>query len=95
MADTKYRFRLPNGEEYESTKTPAAIRKAYPDAMITHRVTVLDNGEAEMHVYGGAQQQTSEPEAVPEDAPIEQIEAHQGDENAKAAPKTAKVTKGR
>ncbi len=91
MADTKYRFRLPNGEEYESTMTPAAIRKAHPEAVITHRVTVLDNGESERHVYGGAQQQTSEPEAVPEDAAVDQIPASQRDESVKVAPKATKV----
>ncbi len=89
MADTKYRFRLPNGEEYESTMTPAAIRKAHPEAVITHRVTVLDNGEAEMHVYGG--QQTSEPDVVSEDAVVDSVPVKSAGD-VKVAPKD---TRGR
>lgn len=34
----RYRFRLPDGQTYESTNTPAQIRKAHPGAVITHRI---------------------------------------------------------
>lgn len=35
---SRYRFRLADGQVFESTNTPAQIHKAHPSAVITHTV---------------------------------------------------------
>lgn len=47
----RYRFRLADGQTHETTMSVAALRRAYPDAVITHRVEELPNGEAALQPY--------------------------------------------
>lgn len=61
----KHRFRLPDGQTFESDRGPAAIRRAYPDAVITHRVEDDGFGQAILVPYEG--KASAEPAATEEE----------------------------
>lgn len=67
----RYRFRLPTGEVYEG-ESKAAIRRAHPQAVITHKIVMDELGQ------GAAVPYLDELEAQPEDVT----------ESADAAPAT-------
>ena len=41
----RYRFTVPDGQTHESDAGLAAIRKAHPDAQITHRILLDGDGK--------------------------------------------------
>lgn len=47
MPDYRYQFRLPDGQEFQGGpgKTPAAIKKVHPEAVITNRVEIGEGRE--------------------------------------------------
>lgn len=51
----RYRYRLPDGQVYETQQTPAAIRKQHPDAVIVGRVVMDALGQGVVVPYLGAQ----------------------------------------
>lgn len=65
MPSHHYMFRLPDGQTHQSARTPAQIRKQYPEAVITHRVEVDAAGNPVLTPFTGQQSAVS-PEDVKE-----------------------------
>ena len=60
MAET-YRVRLADGQVFDMHRTPAAIRKQYPDAHIEGRIVLDDLGQGRVVPYHGEQPAEPDP----------------------------------
>lgn len=80
--DAKYRFRLPSGIVHESENLDF-IKKTYPDAIITDRVTLDSLGQAVFQPYEGQQpfeSRFAEPEVAPGEDEVQRSEEDRAEE---------------
>lgn len=72
-----YHFRLPDGQEHATHKSPTALRKQYPDAVIIGRVDFDAAGNSTLKPYSGEQ-----PTGEVEDGESVEIHAMAGGKSA-------------
>lgn len=93
MPQPRYRIRLPDGQRFDVTATPAKIRRTHPRAVITHRVEHDAAGNAALIPFTGAAAEPPEEGDDAPDAPASDTKAAESRETPKgdAAPKAKKA----